>query len=199
MTGVEQIAKERHRQIHEEGWTAYHDDVTHEDGDLVLAAICYASNGITQGENIMGEPLPLVFVDRVWPWDDQWWKPTPNDRIRELVKAGALIAAEIDRIQRMNDGYEDEFDTSRGGCMACGGTGEVEGLPCDCTWQRSDERTQNMLHLVMEPDAVPTLAQIGQWSDEQCRQVDEWAVAVHLYASDNEDVVIPPRPDFLPN
>jgi hypothetical protein len=26
---------------------------------------------------------------------------TPNDRIRELKKAGALIAAEIDRLQRL--------------------------------------------------------------------------------------------------
>ena len=31
-------------------------------------------------------------------WDWTWWKPSPNDRIRELSKAGALIAAEIDRI-----------------------------------------------------------------------------------------------------
>jgi hypothetical protein len=29
-----------------------------------------------------------------------WWKPTPSDRIRELTKAGALIAAEIDRLKR---------------------------------------------------------------------------------------------------
>jgi hypothetical protein len=36
-----------------------------------------------------------------WPWDKGWWKPTPDNRIRELEKAGALIAAEIDRLQRM--------------------------------------------------------------------------------------------------
>jgi hypothetical protein len=28
------------------------------------------------------------------------WKPSPDDRFRELVKAGALIAAEIDRLLR---------------------------------------------------------------------------------------------------
>ena len=33
-----------------------------------------------------------------WPWNVVWWKPTPDDRIRELAKAGALIAAEIDRL-----------------------------------------------------------------------------------------------------
>jgi hypothetical protein len=34
-----------------------------------------------------------------WPWDAEWWKPSP-DSVRNLVKAGALIAAEIDRLQR---------------------------------------------------------------------------------------------------
>ncbi len=49
-----------------------------------------------------------------WPWDPKWWKPLYNDeedqtpdeidnRIRELTKAGALIAAEIDRLQRKKD------------------------------------------------------------------------------------------------
>jgi len=38
-----------------------------------------------------------------WPWEDRFWKPTPNDRVRELVKAGALIAAEIDRVQRLEN------------------------------------------------------------------------------------------------
>jgi hypothetical protein len=33
-----------------------------------------------------------------WPWNDDDWKPSP-DPIRNLVKAGALIAAEIDRLQ----------------------------------------------------------------------------------------------------
>ena len=37
----------------------------------------------------------------MWPWDLEWFKPSPYDRIRELVKAGALIAAEIDRLQNI--------------------------------------------------------------------------------------------------
>jgi hypothetical protein len=32
-----------------------------------------------------------------WPWDAKWWKPSV-DHVRNLVKAGALIAAEIDRM-----------------------------------------------------------------------------------------------------
>jgi hypothetical protein len=35
-----------------------------------------------------------------WPWAEKWWKPS-EDQVRNLVKAGALIAAEIDRIQRL--------------------------------------------------------------------------------------------------
>jgi hypothetical protein len=34
-----------------------------------------------------------------WPWGTSWFKPSGDD-IRDLVKAGALIAAEIDRLQR---------------------------------------------------------------------------------------------------
>jgi hypothetical protein len=92
-TGLELIAAERQRQVEQEGWTPEHDDA-HETGDLALAAACYATpESRRQYED--GAPL-----DPWWPWDDGWWKPSPENRIRELVKAGALIAAEIDRLQR---------------------------------------------------------------------------------------------------
>lgn len=87
MSGTELITAERKRQIEVEGWTPEHDD-SHDAGDLVAAAICYAQNA---GQHIIGAP------PREWPWAVKWWKPSPNDPIRDLVKAGALIAAEIDR------------------------------------------------------------------------------------------------------
>jgi hypothetical protein len=34
----------------------------------------------------------------IWPWDRKWWKP--KDRRRDLVRAGALILAEIERLDR---------------------------------------------------------------------------------------------------
>lgn len=83
-TGVELIAAERQRQITTEGWTAEHDQ-KHDQGQLVDAAVCYLV------------PTDDDVHDWYWPWARSWWKPTPDDRIRELVKAGALIAAEIDR------------------------------------------------------------------------------------------------------
>jgi hypothetical protein len=85
MTGIELIAAERRRQIEAEGWTPEHDDA-HRNNELARAAAAYA--------------LPDDYRDcDHWPWNDSW-KPTPDDRIRELVKAGALIVAEIDRLQR---------------------------------------------------------------------------------------------------
>lgn len=89
--GLDLIAKERQRQIDSEGWTDQHDD-GHVNGDMARAASCYAMPGYCRSE---------LFKALVWPWDDSWWKPSPEDRIRELAKAGALIAAEIDRLQRL--------------------------------------------------------------------------------------------------
>jgi hypothetical protein len=89
--GAERIRIERERQKTVEGWTSEHDDDPgHSDGQMAQAAACYA----------WPAPRPLD-VKRAWPWDRQWWKPTPWDRVRELEKAGALIAAEIDRLLRL--------------------------------------------------------------------------------------------------
>ncbi len=89
MTGAELIATERERQQAVEGFDSGHDDA-HEKEELLYAAVCYAMHG--------NHPGGTVPVD--WPWDDSWWKPT-HDPIRALAKAGALIAAEIDRLQRL--------------------------------------------------------------------------------------------------
>ncbi len=91
-TGVELIAEERQRQIEKEGWTADYDDNYQAKGDLASAGACYALD-------YAGAFNPSAN----WPWEDRWWKPTPNDPVRQLVKAGALIAAEIDRLQRSKD------------------------------------------------------------------------------------------------
>jgi len=85
--GISMIAAERERQIIIKGWTAEHDDA-HTDGSLAMAASCYA--------RIAGQTAPASWVG--WPWGDGW-EPS-GDRVRDLVKAGALIAAEIDRLNR---------------------------------------------------------------------------------------------------
>lgn len=92
MAGHELIAAERRRQILQEGWSADHDDA-HASGELVLAAECYIRFGAALRTYPVGHPP----ID--WPWEDHWWKPD-DDYTRTLVKAGALIAAEIDRRAR---------------------------------------------------------------------------------------------------
>jgi hypothetical protein len=89
--GVALIAAERRRQIEVEGWTPKHDD-EHASDELALAAVCYA---MPESGRLARYTMPPW-----WPWDASWWKPSPTDRVRELVKAGALIAAEIERLQR---------------------------------------------------------------------------------------------------
>lgn len=87
------VAAERHRQIEVEGWTPGHDE-EHEDGQLAIAAATYANHAASsEYDREHG-----TFWRVLWPFSDRWWKPT--DRRRDLVKAGALIIAEIERLDR---------------------------------------------------------------------------------------------------
>jgi hypothetical protein len=90
--GIELIAAERNRQISKEGWTTTHDD-EHKWGELAIAASCYALNHTDASVN----NLHTTNLDG-WPWDRMWWKP--KSPIKDLVRAGALICAEIDRMLR---------------------------------------------------------------------------------------------------
>lgn len=108
------IAGERFRQVQQEGWTPAHDD-QHDDGSLALAAALYAT------------PIPLHRVEESasgvrwsdpWPWTKRCWAGREqagdemvgrvnegdgrqkHDARRRLVIAGALIVAEIERLDR---------------------------------------------------------------------------------------------------
>lgn len=96
LSGVNLIFAERERQKFDEGWTAEH-DAEHAYGELADAAASYAMTSDTRA-TITAVCMERDGLPPTWPWDKQWWKPTPDNRIRELVKAGALIAAEIDRL-----------------------------------------------------------------------------------------------------
>lgn len=102
--GSDLIAAERERQIAVEGWTPDHDD-EHDTGELTAAAIEYAARAYALthlgGGNHDAPPSAL------WPWDASWWKPGA-DPIANLVKAGALVAAEIDRLVRAERGSSGE-------------------------------------------------------------------------------------------
>ena len=90
MNGAELIAQERARQIEEECYDAVHDDrldITALE-EAAIAYLCEARSffvDAADGEQAMDW----------WPWSDAVWKPTGH-RLRDLVKAGALVAAAID-------------------------------------------------------------------------------------------------------
>ncbi len=93
MSVLYEIAAERRRQIEAEGWTPEHDD-EHDDGEMFVAAQCYFNGDLTD-----------------WPWEQQRWKP--KDIRRNLVRAGALVQADIERILRKSRRTTDYYDAVR--------------------------------------------------------------------------------------
>ena len=107
-TGADLIAAERRRQIEAEGWTPEHDD-EHAHAELSAAAaeylrVAHMAVRWSQPPEPDADPVPYGRGGR-WPWHISWWKPS-QDPIRNLVKAGALIAAEIDRLHRLDSARE---------------------------------------------------------------------------------------------
>lgn len=100
--GVALIATERMLQIEENGWTPEHDD-QHADFELVQAAEYYCAYDAFWAERV--DLLSYKnHIESLFPptWDERWKKrrgfPEPTDY--DLAKAGALIAAELDRRAR---------------------------------------------------------------------------------------------------
>lgn len=91
-SGAELIAEERLRQTLVEGYTPKHDD-QYMNGELLDAAFCY-------GDPYADLHTGVEITPSEWPWEEGTWKPS-SDKIRNLTKAGALIAAEIDRLIRL--------------------------------------------------------------------------------------------------
>lgn len=88
---AQDVLDERHRQTEVEGWTPEHDD-GHVEGQISDAAAAYAYGASRSIENKDKHP------PNFWPWTNNWWKPTTTRR--DLIKAGALIIAEIERLDR---------------------------------------------------------------------------------------------------
>ncbi|WP_236870698.1 hypothetical protein [Burkholderia pseudomallei] len=85
------VLAERRRQVDQEGWTPAHDD-QYGDHEMSCAAGCYAMCTLAHPA---GDPPPE------WPWAANWWKPTTHRQ--NLVKAGALILASIEQIDRARE------------------------------------------------------------------------------------------------
>lgn len=93
------VLAERQRQVTAEGWSSKHDD-QYKNTELAFAASCYAFHAAAASWDLEDDGIPYDShpVPKQWPWGPSWWKPT--DARRDLVKAGALILAEIERIDR---------------------------------------------------------------------------------------------------
>jgi hypothetical protein len=126
--GYELVTRERIRQITQERFTEAHDDA-HTDHSLAVVAALYAVADIEVPIYDPSDPLltpeqraettPIVvwkaaIEEDAWPdsWDPRWDKRNTLDRTRELVIAGALICAEIDRLQRLAD-YNERAERAR--------------------------------------------------------------------------------------
>lgn len=90
-----ELLAERKRQIAEEGWTPKHDE-RHEPGDLIRAAIAYAVSAASYDMRATDGYLAGVAV-QMWPFVDGF---KPKDMRRDLVRAGALLIASIERLDR---------------------------------------------------------------------------------------------------
>jgi hypothetical protein len=113
---IADIAAERRRQVEAEGWTPEHDD-QHGDGSMAVAAACYAMFASVSDAARAATTLPASLTAKgadipgwsawlsIWPWDRSWWKP--KDRRRDLVRAAALIVAEIERLDRATPQQEE--------------------------------------------------------------------------------------------
>ncbi len=84
-TAARDVLAERRRQIEAEGMTTAGDDGYHA-AELPRAAASYILNGAN-------DEAPAI-----WPWAKAWWKP--RDARTNYVRAGALILAEIERLDR---------------------------------------------------------------------------------------------------
>jgi hypothetical protein len=95
-TALAKIIEERARQLCQEGYTPAHDD-EHTEGQMAVLAAAYALTSQPPGRFY---PTPAVNYLRGW-LQNVGWSFKPKDPIRDLVRAGALILAELERRLRL--------------------------------------------------------------------------------------------------
>lgn len=112
MNVINEVAAERERQKSVEGWTLEHDD-EHGMGQMAKAAAAYAYFGsLDDSQRTKGgdaDSYTHFLITRLFPvwgtsyggWGWHWWKP--KDQRRDLIRAAALIVAEIERLDRAAD------------------------------------------------------------------------------------------------
>lgn len=97
-SGLDLIVKERFRQVREEGYTAKHDK-QHSDGSMALLACCYALKHTDIEDKGIADQASMFLKYQ------KDFLPKFGDKVKNLKRAGALIAAELDRVLT-EDGVE---------------------------------------------------------------------------------------------
>lgn len=98
MTVCDEIQAERDAHKTREGWSDEIDDL-HVNSELSFAAASYAMHASKfRDAEIYGVNYQIKAPPPSWPWANRWWKP--KDKRRDLIKAAALIVAEIERLDR---------------------------------------------------------------------------------------------------
>lgn len=147
------------------------------------------------------------------------WYDELNRRSRE-VDGAHVLSAELQCILDIQTDARAEalkmlrfirtgYRTAGGPCRFCQGSGHPERHVSGCIVLRIDallaeapeperaeltpEIVRNALLLV---ERVVPLGVVEFWTTEQQRQAGEWAAALHTQASDNDDVVVPPEPEW---
>lgn len=141
---IDEIAAERRRQIEVEGFTSEHDD-EHQRGEIAAAAAAYAEMATADrdyedGWIVYPDGIRSITVTppSIWRWEWKWWKP--KNRRADLIRAGALIVAEIERLDRIETAPRtvDRFAAGfREGVMAAAallrGRAETDHFPGEVT------------------------------------------------------------------
>ncbi|KSH55983.1 hypothetical protein AO969_08235 [Pseudomonas aeruginosa] len=90
------VQAERRRQVEAEGWTPEHDD-EHACDEIAAFACFYAMPPAARDRDTSSTGYGDTLGEAILP---EGWEPKTGDRRRELVKAGGLILAEIERLDR---------------------------------------------------------------------------------------------------
>ncbi|WP_199797941.1 hypothetical protein [Pseudomonas aeruginosa] len=96
------VQAERRRQVTAEGWTPEHDD-EHACDEIAAFACFYAMPPAARDWDTSSTGYGDTLGEAILP---EGWEPKTGDRRRELVKAAALILAEIERLDRAAPGKE---------------------------------------------------------------------------------------------
>ena len=97
------VLAERLRQQEIEGFEPDQDDLAQE-GQIAAGAACYAL-----WDSAAINMLRKEAKAGLWPWDESWWNP--KDPRRNLVRAAALLLAEIERLDRAGYDAVDQPET----------------------------------------------------------------------------------------